>query len=666
MPVISKGFAKVVQQAVNGKIVTICFHGVPDGEHPQVGLDPSTFEEMMQYLKDNNYKVISLRDLGEYIDSAKAGKLPPTSDNTAFPDAGETVQDDKPLACKDIKSLNFPGLTGANIFQTQITANVPFGTNVTALAPQIAVSEGASVAPASGVARDFTKPQTYTVTGRDGAKKVFTVTVNTMPVSDKKNILTIGFPDALPTMVSGTNITVCVPDNVDVKGLAPTYTLSPFATASPASGTPLNLSTPQKITVTAQDGSTQVYTVTAAKAKDVNALTWSGAVSGNWSDASRWQAGAGAKGAPIAAGRENYILNFNTPGNLVITNDLEQGFRLNQLNLATERGENFALAGNRLALMPNRAAGIQPAIHVTCNHKIGVISTPLELTGDVAVNMNLGSEVTLEGLISGDGRLILNSTDPNPSNDNYHYMACRLRIDGRGNTYRGGTVIHSGRLMLFSNDHGLGTGPLTLHENGRIWLVIRHNVTNPLISYGGLVEGDSSWNAPVTLNGNLRVAGRMNFHETGGGMSGPGGLTMIGTGGPWGWVNAGTTQLYGTNTYAGPTTVLRGTLSLKKAAALYNGDMSKWTPAKISVHAPATLRISVGGQDEFTGAQVSTLLENLTTGINHNGLMGGSFFCMDTANATGPITISSNITDSKGPGGGWFFFEEGRQPAPSS
>ena len=144
-------FAKVVRQAVRGKIVTICFHGVPDGEHPQVGLAPSTFEEMMQYLKENNYQVIALRDLGEYIDSAKAGKLPPTSDKGPFPDAGETVQDDKPPACKDIKSFGFPNLSGASIFQTQITAHVPFGTDVTALAPQIAVSEGASVEPAAGV-----------------------------------------------------------------------------------------------------------------------------------------------------------------------------------------------------------------------------------------------------------------------------------------------------------------------------------------------------------------------------------------------------------------------------------------------------------------------------------------------------------------------------------
>ncbi len=33
---------------------------------------------MMQYLKDNQYKVIALRDLAEYIDPAKAANLPAT------------------------------------------------------------------------------------------------------------------------------------------------------------------------------------------------------------------------------------------------------------------------------------------------------------------------------------------------------------------------------------------------------------------------------------------------------------------------------------------------------------------------------------------------------------------------------------------------------------
>ena len=653
-----EGFAKVVRQAVNGKVVTICFHGVPDGEHPQVGLDPSTFEEMMQYLKENHYKVIALRDLGEYIDSAKAGMLPPTSDKGPFPDAGETVQGDKPPACKDIKSFSFPNLPGASIFQTQITANVPFGTDVTALAPQITVSEGASVEPAAGVARDFTKPQTYTVTASNGAKKVFTVAVHETRASARNNLLTFALPGATMTIPFKNVIHVCVPDNTDVKALAPTFTLPPFAAANPASGTVRNFTRPQTYAITAQDGSTQVYTVSVFKAKDAHVFNWKSAAPGQWSDASKWQAGTGGKAVPNAADGAGTILDFSVDGSFDVANDLKPGLPLNQLRMTIGQGHAMKLTGNGLALTPNRAAGVPPGIHLISIGQKAQCALPLDLTSDVTMNLSRHSELSLDGLLSGDGRLILNCTDPQPEPDNYHYNACTLFLRNRTNTYRGGTVIYSGRIGVFPSEQALGTGPVTVYGSGRLWVMGLREVANPVTAHGGSIEGDASWRAPVTLNGTLRLAGRLSFHETGGGMSGPGGLTMVGTDGPWGWVNDGAVQLWGTNTYTGPTTVVRGTLSLRRSAALYNGDVSQWTPTKIAVRSPATLRVSVGGKGEFTGAQVGTLLKNLTADIDNNGLMGGSFFCIDTANAAEPVTIPSTIADSKGPGGGWFFFKK--------
>ena len=68
-----------MRQANNGKVAVIIYHGVPDIEHPAVSLDPAIFKLQMQYLKDNNYKVIALRDLAQYIDPAKAAQPPPTS-----------------------------------------------------------------------------------------------------------------------------------------------------------------------------------------------------------------------------------------------------------------------------------------------------------------------------------------------------------------------------------------------------------------------------------------------------------------------------------------------------------------------------------------------------------------------------------------------------------
>jgi hypothetical protein len=73
-----KTFIRDVQQAANGCVVVITYHGVPDYEHDFAGTEPGLFKQMMQYLKDNHYKVIALRDLAAYVDPQKAAKLPPT------------------------------------------------------------------------------------------------------------------------------------------------------------------------------------------------------------------------------------------------------------------------------------------------------------------------------------------------------------------------------------------------------------------------------------------------------------------------------------------------------------------------------------------------------------------------------------------------------------
>ncbi|KOV61383.1 hydrolase [Streptomyces sp. NRRL WC-3618] len=49
------------------------------------------------------------------------------------------------------------------------------GSDVRALAPQFTLAHGASISPASGTLRDFSKPLTYEVTGSDGKKRTWTV-----------------------------------------------------------------------------------------------------------------------------------------------------------------------------------------------------------------------------------------------------------------------------------------------------------------------------------------------------------------------------------------------------------------------------------------------------------------------------------------------------------
>ncbi|WP_215453949.1 family 43 glycosylhydrolase [Streptomyces sp. ATCC 21386] len=54
------------------------------------------------------------------------------------------------------------------------------GSDVTALAPEFTLAHGASISPASGTLRDFSKPVTYEVTGSDGKKRTWTVSAAVM------------------------------------------------------------------------------------------------------------------------------------------------------------------------------------------------------------------------------------------------------------------------------------------------------------------------------------------------------------------------------------------------------------------------------------------------------------------------------------------------------
>ncbi|MFH9887244.1 family 43 glycosylhydrolase [Streptomyces luteogriseus] len=56
-----------------------------------------------------------------------------------------------------------------------ITLPMKAGTDLTALAPEFTLAQGASISPASGTAHDFTEPVTYEVTGSDGRKRTWKV-----------------------------------------------------------------------------------------------------------------------------------------------------------------------------------------------------------------------------------------------------------------------------------------------------------------------------------------------------------------------------------------------------------------------------------------------------------------------------------------------------------
>jgi peptidoglycan/xylan/chitin deacetylase (PgdA/CDA1 family) len=65
-------FKRAVDQAKNGRIAVLQFHGVPDHDHPWVNTRPELFREYIKYLHDEKFHVIALRDLARYVDPTKS------------------------------------------------------------------------------------------------------------------------------------------------------------------------------------------------------------------------------------------------------------------------------------------------------------------------------------------------------------------------------------------------------------------------------------------------------------------------------------------------------------------------------------------------------------------------------------------------------------------
>ncbi|MEI7899502.1 MAG: DUF2341 domain-containing protein [bacterium] len=163
---------------------------------------------------------------------------------------------------KDILTFDFGALGPASIAGTNISLSVLWGTAVTNLSPTYTLAPLASALPLSGGTNNFAAPVTYTVTAQDGSTKAYRVTVAVLPKSSAKDILSCSFGALGTAVISGTNISIAVPVSQPLTNLAPTFTYSPFATLSPASGSTNNFTAPVTYTVTAQDGSTKAYKVT--------------------------------------------------------------------------------------------------------------------------------------------------------------------------------------------------------------------------------------------------------------------------------------------------------------------------------------------------------------------------------------------------------------------
>jgi hypothetical protein len=62
-------FIAAVEQARHGRIAVLQFHGIPDTAHGWVSTSAQSFDAYMNYLAKNDFKVIAMRDLANYVDA---------------------------------------------------------------------------------------------------------------------------------------------------------------------------------------------------------------------------------------------------------------------------------------------------------------------------------------------------------------------------------------------------------------------------------------------------------------------------------------------------------------------------------------------------------------------------------------------------------------------
>ena len=443
--------------------------------------------------------------------------------------------------------------TGGVITGTNVSLLVPLGTDLATLAPTCTVSADASYTgptPSFSVAN----PSNYVVTAQDGTKKTYAVTISFGAPSAACDLLTFAFPGQLDTVISGLNVSVTVPVTTDITNLRPIYTASPFAVGSPLSGAARDFTIPQSYTITPQNnGVGKTYTVTVTKGAVPTVFNWNSALTGNWSDTSKWTNDLATVLKPASDGQSFYTLNFNQPGTYTVTNDLNANFALNQLNFASAT----TLAGTgSLALTANGT--VLPQINQN-SASAATINSPVILAAATTVAGSANGRLILDGLVSGTGSLTKNGVGTLVLNG-FDSGAGSIFVT-MPNTYSGGTFVNGGVLQLGSlvagvtpfSDNPAGSGPITLNTGGSIQFnSVR--ISNALAVNGGALYNFNGWGVqmtgPVTLNVTVPLDTLGDFDFTGV-ISGVGGITKVGN---------GRLLLPGINTYSGDTTVNSGFL----------------------------------------------------------------------------------------------------------
>jgi fibronectin-binding autotransporter adhesin len=285
-----------------------------------------------------------------------------------------------------------------------------------------------------------------------------------------------------------------------------------------------------------------------------------------------------------ANGSSNATLNINTDG---ITNSVA----------------NITVSGTGTNTIANTSGGsVAYSGAVALNTNVTVAN--IDPNGGVAIGMTL-----LSGQISGAGTVTVTA-------------GSGTVVLGAASVYTGGTVLQSGTLAL-SNSTSLGSGALAVSSNATEQALASINVANAVT---------------VASSSTLTLDANGNSFTNSGNISGQGDLLVRDSTG------AGTLTLSGSNSYAGTSTVNRGTLALGSTTALPTATTLVVSGTGVvnmagyndSVAALSDGGVSTGVITNTTGA--ATLTVNGSSSSSFSGTIGGDMGL--TKSGSGVLNVS--------------------------
>jgi len=285
-----------------------------------------------------------------------------------------------------------------------------------------------------------------------------------------------------------------------------------------------------------------------------------------------------------------------------------------------------AVSGTNSSLTVQTSLGTSGTGAITMSGGINHVGS-LTLSNSSSTGASVGT-VTISGVIGS------NVTALNVSKSGSATGTQKGVLSSTSNAYTGATTINSGAILQLGASNVIpdGSGKGNVVVNGTFDLNTFSETINGLTGSGTIDKTVATNTSTLTVGSNGQTS---TFPGTIKNSAGT--LALAKTG-------SGTITLSGTNTYTGTTTVNAsgGTLQFSQRTALYNATPASWTATNLIVNSGTVLGVNVGGTGEFTTSDLDTLA---AVGSATGGFKTGAFLGIDTTNATGTFSYTSNVAN---------------------